>query len=62
MSGVVCAPPSAVVTEPPFRLTSAQRLLLDCYRSGQIEPWAWKQHLNEDRMLPVHVMRLVKQS
>jgi hypothetical protein len=35
-------------------LSPEQQLLVDCYRSGQIEPWAWRQHLNEDPTLAAH--------
>ncbi|MDQ0455028.1 hypothetical protein [Rhizobium paknamense] len=34
---------------PP--LSSEQELLLACYRSGQMEEWAWQAHLDHDAVL-----------
>lgn len=42
-------------TLPP--LSPEQQALVDCYRSGQIEPWAWRQHLDEDPVLAAHFRR-----
>ena len=48
-------PPTATALQgalPP--LSPEQQLLVDCYRSGQIEAWAWQQHLDEDPVLASH--------
>lgn len=36
------------------QLTLEQELLIQCYQSGQIEHWAWEQHLDHDRVLAAH--------
>lgn len=35
-------------------LNEQQLLLIDCYRSGQIEESAWQEHLDADRDLAAH--------
>lgn len=38
-------------------LTEEEQLLLDCYRSGQIEEWAWTEHLAEHPGLSAYLQR-----
>jgi hypothetical protein len=43
---------------PP--LSTAQLLLIECYRSGQIEESAWQEHLDEDSDLAAYFREPVK--
>ncbi|WP_081161403.1 hypothetical protein [Ensifer aridi] len=43
--------------QPVPPLSPEQQLLVECYRSGQIEHWAWQQHLDEDPVLAAHFRR-----
>lgn len=43
---------------PP--LSDEQLLLIECYRSGQIEESAWQEHLDEDSDLAAHFRRPVR--
>jgi hypothetical protein len=36
------------------QLSEQQLLLIDCYRSGQIEESAWQEHLDEDSDLAAY--------
>ncbi|MDH6268683.1 hypothetical protein M2360_004090 [Rhizobium sp. SG_E_25_P2] len=38
-------------------LNGEENLLLMCYRSGQIEEWAWEQHRSEHPRLAAHQSR-----
>lgn len=38
----------------PPKLTEEEDMLLSCYRSGQIEEWAWTQHLAEHPALAAY--------
>lgn len=38
----------------PPELTEEEDMLLSCYRSGQIEEWAWTQHLAEHPALAAY--------
>jgi hypothetical protein len=45
------------IVEPSRMLTEEERILLDCYRSGQIEEWAWTEHLAEHPGLSAFLQR-----
>jgi hypothetical protein len=40
-------------------LTEEQKLLIECYRSGQIEEWAWAEHLAEHPNLAVWLAKMM---
>lgn len=55
--GLVGPNVEATATDPVPPLSTEQELLVECWRSGQIEPAVWWQHLDEDPVLAANFQK-----